>query len=80
MSDVGIVAVPIYDGRFAAAFLHDTGLKAMTSLDLDPLKKVFPFGDPPYGVALDNGREQGPVAHYEGSEPADTLRKLGYVE
>lgn len=78
--DVAIVAIPIQAPRFAAAFLHDTGFKAVTSLDLEKLKKVFPFGDPPYGVALENGREKGPVAHFEGSEPADTLRRLGFIE
>jgi uncharacterized membrane protein YphA (DoxX/SURF4 family) len=79
-SDVTVIGIPTVDGRFAEAFLHDTGLTAKTSLDLEMLKKVFPFGDPPYGVALDNGREKGPVSHYEGSEPGDTLRKLGYVD
>ena len=78
--DVSVIAVPTNDARFAASFLHDTGLKAQTSLDIDILKKVFPFGDPPYGVALESGREKGPVSHYEGSEPAETLRKLGFVD
>jgi len=78
--DVTIVAIPTQAPRFAAAFLRDTGLKAKTSLDLDLLKKTFPFGDPPYGVALENGHEKAPVPHYEGSEPADTLRKLGFIE
>ena len=81
-SDVTIVAIPTQQPRFAAAFLRDTGLKAVTSLDLELLKKSFPLpGDPPYGVVLDNGRERGPVTHYEeGSEPADTLRKLDVIE
>lgn len=79
-SDVTVIGVPTENPRFAAAFLRDTSLKAKTSLDLDVLKKTFPFGDPPYGVALDNGHEIGPVPHYEGSEPADTLRKLGFIE
>jgi uncharacterized membrane protein YphA (DoxX/SURF4 family) len=79
-SDVTVIGIPTQAPRFAAAFLHDTGLKAVTSLDLDLLKKTFPFGDPPYGVALNNGHEIGPVPHYEeGNEPADTLRKLGFI-
>jgi uncharacterized membrane protein YphA (DoxX/SURF4 family) len=78
-TDVTVVAIPTQAQRFAAAFLRDTGLKAQTSLDLDPLKKIFPFGDPPYGIALDNGHEIGPVPHYEANEPADTLRKLGFI-
>jgi uncharacterized membrane protein YphA (DoxX/SURF4 family) len=78
--DVTVIAIPTNDQRFAAAFLHDTGLKALTSLDKDLLKKVFTFGDPPYGVALEGGRQISPVPTYDGSEPADTLRKVGYIE
>ena len=79
--DVKIVAVPTNDARFAASFLHDTHLNALTSTDLDVLKKAFPLpGDPPYAVAIESGRMKAPVAHFEGSEPADTLRKLGYVD
>jgi uncharacterized membrane protein YphA (DoxX/SURF4 family) len=79
-SDVTIVGIPTQMPRFAAAFLRDTGLKAVTSLDLDVLKKVFPFGDPPYGVLLESGRERVPVSHYEENEPADTLRKAGFID
>jgi len=80
-SDVTIIGIPTSEAHFAAAFIHDTGFKMLTSLELDKLKKVFPFGDPPYGVALQDGREQGPVSRYEeGSEPADTLRKLGLID
>ncbi len=79
--DVKIVAIPTNDARFAASFLHDTELKAGTSTDFAMLTKVFPLpGDPPYGVAIENGRQKAPVTHFEGSEPADTLRKLGYVD
>jgi uncharacterized membrane protein YphA (DoxX/SURF4 family) len=78
--DVTVIGIPTQAPRFAAAFLHDTGLKALTSLELDKLKQTFPFGDPPYGVALDNGHELGPVRHYEGSEPEETLKKLGFVQ
>jgi uncharacterized membrane protein YphA (DoxX/SURF4 family) len=79
-NDITIVGIPTQQPRFAAAFLRDTGLKAVTSLDLDMLKKIFPFGDPPYGVLLESGREKAPVPHYEESEPADTLRKNGFIE
>jgi len=79
-SDVKRIAVPTNDPQWAASFLKDTGYQASTSLDLKPLKEVFPFGDPPYGVTIENGRQTSPVAHYEGSEPAETLRKLGYIE
>ncbi len=82
-SDVRIIGIPTSMPQFAASFIHDTGLKMQTSLDLETLKKIFPFGDPPYGVALENGRETGPVSHFDengGAEPAATLRKLGLIE
>jgi uncharacterized membrane protein YphA (DoxX/SURF4 family) len=83
-SDVVRIAIPTTLKQYAASFLHDTHFDALTSNDLDMLKKLFPFGDPPYGVALENGREQGPVSHFDdsdrGVEPAATLRKLGLID
>jgi hypothetical protein len=66
--------------QWAESFLTDTGFKAKTSPDLALLKKTFPFGDPPFGVFLENGREQAPVPHFDGPEPSETLKKLGLIE
>jgi hypothetical protein len=74
------ISIPTTMQRFAAAFIHDTKFDMITSNNLDDLKKIFPFGDPPYGVVLDNGREQGVVAHYDDNEPAESLRKLGMID
>ena len=83
-SDVSIVGIPTRVPQFGEAFMHDNHLKGVISLDLQKMKAVFPFGDPPFGVALDNGREVGPVSHYDdednGAEPAASLRKLGYID
>ncbi len=78
--DVTVIGVPTQQKQWAGAFLTDTGLKAKTSLDLDLLKKTFPFGDPPYGVVIENGRERAPVPHYDLPEPSETLKKLGLIE
>ncbi|HLH43854.1 MAG TPA: MauE/DoxX family redox-associated membrane protein [Bryobacteraceae bacterium] len=91
--DVVIVGIPTRQPQFAGAFMRDDPppagqaprpLKGVVSLDLQKLKAVFPFGDPPYGVALENGREIGPVQSYDdddaGTEPAATLRKLGFID
>ena len=79
--DVAVIAIPTQQQQWAQSFLTDTGFKAKTSLDLDVLKKTFPFGDPPYGVVLENGRETGPVPHYDDEkEPAETLKKLGVIQ
>lgn len=78
--DVTIIGIPTNMPQWATSFLEDTHLKAKTSLDLTLLKKTFPFGDPPYGVFLENGRERAPVPHYDAPEPSDTLKKLGLIE
>jgi hypothetical protein len=82
--DVTIVGIPTREQQFAEGFMHDNKLNGVISLERDKLKAVFPFGDPPYGVALENGHEVGPVQSYDdedtGTEPAATLRKLGYIE
>lgn len=75
-----VISIPTAQPQWAASFLHDTNFKAGTSNDLELLKKTFPFGDPPYGVVIENGRQKGAVAHFEGDEPAATLRKLRAIE
>ena len=78
--DVTVIGIPTNMPQWAASFLTDTGFKAKTSLDLALLKKTFPFGDPPYGVFIENGRERAPVPHYDETEPSETLKKLGLIE
>lgn len=75
-----LISIPTASPQFAASFLHDTNFKAETSNDLEVMKKAFPFGDPPFGVVIDNGREKGVVSHFDGDEPAATLKKLGAIE
>jgi uncharacterized membrane protein YphA (DoxX/SURF4 family) len=77
--DTQVVAVPIQQPQFAQGFLDDTHLKALISPDVKPLKKVFPFVSAPAGVALVNGHEKMALTQFEDNEPADTLKKLGFV-
>jgi uncharacterized membrane protein YphA (DoxX/SURF4 family) len=79
-NDTTVVGIPTESPEWAAAFLHDTGLKAVTTLDTKKLRDVFNFVDPPYGVALDNGRPKAVVSTFDDSEPARTLRTIGYVQ
>jgi len=80
-SDVQVVGVPTRVPQWAEAFMKDNNFKGVTTTDLAKLKSVFTFGDPPFGVALEGGRELGPVSHYEeGDEPRTTLKKLGFVD
>jgi hypothetical protein len=77
-----IVAIPTVNPQWAASFLHDTHLKAATSLELDKLKKAFPFVDPPFGVALEDGRVKQTFsqAQFDVPLPEPDLKKLGFVK
>ena len=76
-----LVAIPTINPQWAASFLHDTHLKASTSLELDKLKKAFPFVDPPFGVALENGRVKQTFGQAQFTPPAleAQLRALGLI-
>lgn len=80
--DTRIVAIPTHDPQFAASFLHDTGLNASTSLETDKLRKAFTFVDPPFGVALVDGRvkETFGQAQFNEPSPEPDLKKLGFVK
>ncbi|HEX4593782.1 MAG TPA: DoxX family protein [Bryobacteraceae bacterium] len=78
--DTKVIGIPTQDPQFAASFLKDTGLRAGTSNDLQPLRSIFKFQDAPYGVALVRGHQKVAITAYEGDEPDAALRKIGFVE
>ena len=78
--DTRVVAVPIEMKMLGPGFLQQTGLKAVLSPDLAPLRKVFPFVDAPAAVALEDGHEKAALTQFDGPEPTATLRKLGFVK
>jgi len=75
-----VIAIPTRVPQFAASFLHDTGLQAGTSNDLELLRQTFKFVDPPYGAALVNGHQKAAIASFDESEPAQTLRPIGFIQ
>ena len=79
--DTRVVGIPTNDPQFAKDFLEMTNFKAETSLELAKLKKAFPFVDPPFGVALEDGRvkESFSIAQFNEPSPAPDLKKLGFV-
>ncbi len=78
--DTRLVAVATRVPEFAQGFLDMTGFRAVLSTDAVALKEVFPHGDPPYGVALENGRQKAGFAIFEGNQPESSLRDLGFIE
>ncbi len=79
-NDVKIIGLPSRVPQFGAYFMTSTNLKGLLSPDHNDLKKVFPFGDPPYAVPLLNGRQQAALSQFDGVEPEATLRKLGFIQ
>lgn len=75
-----LIAVPTQMPNYAQGFLDGTGFKASLTSDLEPLKKVFPFGDPPFAVALENGRAKATLTRFDAQEPEAELRKLGFIQ
>jgi hypothetical protein len=81
-SNTRVVAIPTVNPQWADSFLHDTKLKASTSLEFDKLKKAFPFVDPPFGVALDDGRVKETFAQSQFYPPLPRaeLQRLGLIK
>ena len=74
-----VIVVPTAQPQFTGQFLQATGLRAMVSYDVAPLRQVFSFVSGPYAVALENGRQKAAIPNFEGTEPEPTLRGLGFV-
>ncbi len=78
--DVKLVAIPTAMPQYAQQFVDDTGFPAVTSTDVEKLRSVFKFGDPPFAVALEYGHQKAALREFDDKEPAQTLRQLGYIE
>jgi hypothetical protein len=77
-----VIALPTSEPQFAPSFLHDTGLKAGTCLNTAKLRQTFKFVDPPYGVALVDGRQTATFgqAQFNIPSPKADLQKLGFIQ
>ena len=78
--DTVVVGVPTVNPQFAPGFLKETGLNARLTSDHDKLKQAFPFGDAPFAVAVEDGRQKQSFIGFENGEPEASLKKLGFVE
>ena len=78
--DTKVIGIPTRMPQFGQDFMQSTKLNAGNSSDLESLKKIFPFGDPPYGVSLENGRQRAGHVIFDKIEPGATLKSLGFIE
>jgi hypothetical protein len=77
--DTTVVAIPVDVPQYSPQFLAETGLKALVSTDFDRLKGAFGYVGYPFGVAIENGRERAPLPSFENTEPASTLKQIGFI-
>ncbi len=78
--DVRIIVVPTERKFLAPSFLEVAQLKAPITSDSEKLRKIYEFGDPPFAVAIENGRTVAELRVFENDEPKATLLKLGFVK
>jgi uncharacterized membrane protein YphA (DoxX/SURF4 family) len=77
--DTTVISVATGEPQFAREFIQTTGLRGLMSTDAELLRKTFSFVDPPYAVALENGRQKAAFLHFDRQQPEAELRKLGFV-
>ncbi len=78
--NVVLISVPTAQPQFAQQFVQSTGFASRISTDAEPLRQVFRFLDPPYGVALENGRQRIAISHFDREQTERILREIGFVE
>jgi len=78
--NVHIIMVPTERKQLAGQFVEASGWQKPISSDSEKLRQVFHFGDPPYAVALENGRQVGTVNIFEDGQPKAILQALGFVD
>jgi uncharacterized membrane protein YphA (DoxX/SURF4 family) len=76
-----VLALPTEVPQFAGGFLKDTGFRAKVTAaeEAKRLKSIFPFGDPPYVVLLENGRQKAGINKVDDAMPSAQLVEMGYA-
>ena len=77
--DTTVISVAAAQPQFAREFIQTTGLRGLISTDAELLRKTFSFVDPPYGVALENGRQKAAFLRFDRQQPQAELRQLGFI-
>jgi len=78
--DTNVVGVSTELHQFGAPFMTETGLRGALSQDIEKLRKVFQFTDPPFAVALENGRQVAVFREFTEVQPAAELSQMGFVK
>lgn len=77
--DTRVIGVATEQLRFGREFMQVTGLEGGLSGDVEPLRKAFPFVDPPFAVAIEDGRWKLSITAFDSDKPFEDLRRLGFA-
>lgn len=78
--DTKVVGVATEQFRFARGFMQEAGLQGGLSADAAPLREVFPFTDPPFAVAIEDGRQRLSITGFTSEKPFQELKRLGFAQ
>jgi uncharacterized membrane protein YphA (DoxX/SURF4 family) len=79
-TDVQLVATATTQPQWGAIFLKRTGFNARLTQDAKALRAAFRFTDPPYAVALEDGRLKQALRFFDDVEPRKSLKAIGWIE
>jgi uncharacterized membrane protein YphA (DoxX/SURF4 family) len=75
-----VIAVPTQMPEFGTEFIISTGLRGKLTSNADLLRRIFPFTDVPYGVALERGYQRATFTTFDNAATTRTLRRFGFVK
>jgi hypothetical protein len=78
--DVSLLAVASEQPQLGKQFLDATGLNAQLVSDAAKLRQAFPFTAVPFAVALADGQVAAELRYFDESEPAGTLKRIGFTQ
>lgn len=78
--NVKLIALPTVNPQWAQEFLDAAKFRADVSGDAAKLREIFKFTDPPYGVALEHGRQVAPLPFLDPAADEAALERLGWIK
>jgi hypothetical protein len=78
--DTKVVGVATEQFRFARQFMQEAGFQGGVSEDVAPLREAFPFSDPPFAVAIQEGRQKLSITAFTSEKPFQELKRLGFAQ
>ena len=79
--NVRLIAIPTVNPQWTRDFLNDAKFPADAApTEAARLRETFKFTDPPYGAALEHGRQIAPLPFLDPAADEALLEKLGWIK